>query len=48
MRGVVARWGLEAPPEDADWVVAQEAYYDVRDDTIASMIVLCGGYQPLA
>jgi hypothetical protein len=33
---------------DADWVVEQEAYYDVVDGKIAWMIVLCGGYQPLA
>ncbi len=34
--------------DDADWVVEQEAYYDVVDGKIAWMIVLCGGYQPLA
>lgn len=32
---------------DCDWVVEQEAYYDVADGKIAWMIVLCGGYQPL-
>ena len=37
--------GTVAP--DADWVVRQEAYYDVRDARVAWMIVLCGGYQPL-
>lgn len=33
--------------DDADWVVEQEAYYDVVDGKIAWMIVLCGGYQPM-
>lgn len=33
--------------DDADWVVEQEAYYDVLDSKIGWMIVLCGGYQPL-
>lgn len=42
------RWDLERPPPDADWVVEQEAYYDVKDDKIVWMIVLCGGYHPLA
>jgi hypothetical protein len=34
-------------PDDIDWLVEQEAYYDVIDGKIAWMIVLCGGYQPL-
>lgn len=38
---------LGAVPPDADWVVHQEAYYDVRDGKVAWMIVLCGGYQPV-
>jgi hypothetical protein len=33
--------------DDADWVVEQEAYFDVLDRRIAWIIVLCGGYQPL-
>lgn len=40
-------WKLDAPPPDADWVVEQEAYYDVKDDMIAWMIILCAGYHPL-
>lgn len=39
--------GLGDVPDDADWLVEQEAYYDVIDGRIAWMIVLCGGYQPL-
>ena len=39
--------GLGAIADDADWLVEQEAYYDVIDGRIASMIVLCGGFQPL-
>lgn len=31
---------------DADWVVEQEAYYEVDDGLIKWMIVLCGGYHP--
>jgi hypothetical protein len=34
-------------PDDIDWLVEQEAYYDVLDGKIGWMIVLCGGYQPL-
>jgi hypothetical protein len=39
---------LADTPDDIDWLVEQEAYYDVLDGRIAWMIVLCGGYQPLA
>ncbi|HUH16454.1 MAG TPA: hypothetical protein VMM85_00740 [Methylomirabilota bacterium] len=39
--------GFGEVADDADWIVEQEAYYDVLDGTIAWMIVLCGGYQPL-
>ncbi len=39
--------GLGRVDDDADWLVEQEAYYDVRDGRIGWMIVLCGGYQPL-
>jgi hypothetical protein len=39
--------GFGTIADDADWVVEQEAYYDVLDGRIAWMIVLCGGYQPL-
>lgn len=42
-----ADWKLDAPPPDADWIVEQEAYYDVKDDKIAWMIILCAGYHPL-
>jgi hypothetical protein len=31
---------------DADWIVEQEAYFEVRDGKIAWMIMLCGGYHP--
>jgi hypothetical protein len=34
-------------PDDIDWLVEQEAYYDVIDGKIAWMVVLCGGFQPL-
>lgn len=39
--------GLADVPDDADWLVEQEAYYDVLDGRIAWMIVLCGGFQPM-
>jgi hypothetical protein len=39
--------GLADLPDDVDWMVGQEAYYDAIDGRIAWMIVLCGGYQPL-
>jgi hypothetical protein len=39
--------GLGDVADDIDWVVEQEAYYDVTDGRIVWMIVLCGGYQPL-
>jgi SAM-dependent methyltransferase len=39
--------GLGSIDDDADWIVEQEAYYDVRDGRIGWMIVLCGGYQPM-
>ena len=39
--------GLAELPDDVDWLVEQEAYYDVLDGRIAWMIVLCGGFQPL-
>lgn len=32
--------------DDADWVVEQEAYYEVRDGRISWLIMLCGGYHP--
>ena len=35
--------GLADVPDDADWLVEQEAYYDVIDGKIAWMIVMCGG-----
>jgi arsenite methyltransferase len=40
--------GLGDVPDDVDWLVEQEAYYDVLDGRIGWMIVLCGGYQPMA
>lgn len=33
-------------PDEADWIVEQEAYYDTRDGKIGWMIILCGGYHP--
>lgn len=33
-------------PDETDWIVEQEAYYDVRDGKIGWMILLCGGYHP--
>jgi arsenite methyltransferase len=39
--------GLGDVPDDVDWLVEQEAYYDVLDGRIGWMIVLCGGYQPM-
>jgi hypothetical protein len=39
--------GLGLIADDADWLVEQDAYYDVVDGRIALMIVLCGGFQPL-
>lgn len=39
--------GFGEVADDADWVVEQEAYYDILNGKIAWMIVLCGGYQPL-
>jgi hypothetical protein len=39
--------GLADIADDEDWLVDQEAYYDVLDGRIAWLIVLCGGYQPL-
>jgi len=39
--------GLAELSDDVDWVVEQEAFYDVLDGAIAWMIVLCGGFQPL-
>jgi hypothetical protein len=47
MAEVFRRDGLGQVPDDIDWLVDQEAYYDVLDGRIAWMIVLCGGYQPL-
>jgi hypothetical protein len=35
-----ADWKLDPPPSDADWIVEQETYYDVKDDMIAWMIIL--------
>lgn len=42
-----AEYGAEIA-DDADWLVEQEAYFDVREGRIGWLIVLCGGYQPLA
>ena len=39
--------GLGDVPDDVDWLVEQEAYYDTIDGRIGWMIVLCGGYQPM-
>lgn len=33
-------------PDETDWVVEQEAYYEVRDGRISWLIMLCGGYHP--
>jgi hypothetical protein len=43
-----AGWKPDPPPLDAEWVVEREAYYDVADDRISWMIILCAGYHPRA
>lgn len=35
-------WG--DPPDDADWLVDQAGYYDVRRDRIARMYLTCSGF----
>jgi hypothetical protein len=44
----MAKWfaehGLPEVPPDAAWIVEQEAYYEVTDGRISSMIILCDGY----
>lgn len=39
-------WRLRELADDEDWIVEQEAYYEVRDGRIGWLIVLCGGYHP--
>lgn len=38
--------GMREIPDDADWIVEQEAYYETRDGKISWLIMLCGGYHP--
>jgi hypothetical protein len=47
MAAAYRRYGIADVPDDVDWLVEQEAYYDVIDGKIGWMIVLCGGYQPM-
>ena len=38
--------GLRDLASDADWIVEQEAYFEVHEGKIDWLIVLCGGYHP--
>ena len=40
--------GIADIPDDVDWIVKQDGYYEVRDGLISKMYLACSGWMPAA